>query len=1141
MNTRACVYYSNRLEQLFTFLKEQLFEEKGIFDQRLLVLPSQSMQRHIMLGLATDPEYAVAMGVESVLLPQALSRLTGGAKHLALSALAIHIEGHIRVLLESESKDPLWEPLVHYLMGKHTSYTQAVSSVRFERRLLALCDRLAELFRQYSLFAQEHVDKWRHEPLTHWQQALWLKIFGPEAAYCDEGRLMKASQERLPTLSSHSSIHVFAFSFLSRTILDLFLSVSQHRNVHFYLLSPCQAFWTDIRSDRESWRLQEYWRKEKAPLAQQRDLSDFLADRNPLLANFGRLGREMALYVEEAELEVYEAYQAPAELESLDCYSDTMTTSCFFTETAHAPSLLEHVQGDLLFLRTPSAQDPLLIQKEDQSVQIHSFSSRYREVQGLYEMLLGLIDRHKREETPICPADIVVMAPHIADYGPYIEAVFGAENSQLPYRLLDVPLEGQGSLVPGFLSLLSLRKGRWELMDLLRLFEHVDFRRRQQLSLEDVAQWKKWLKGLGLSWGVNASHREQLLVESQCSQGPSESYEEGSWDFILSRLVQSLVTLDVSDSSTEELQSLPGGSVEVADAELLGRLEILIRSLHGDISFLSPGRSLPIAEWVRFLLCLVDNYFSFDPTDSASSSEWEALKASIASLVDSAGEWSQQEVPFESIEHRLRAELLSDTGSRHESCVQAVSFCSLLPMRAIPSAVIVFMGMDDASYPRQEDSQSLNLMLGWKEVDYCPSRIDFDRYLFLESLLSARRYLLMTYQGYVEEKEVLPCLMVAELQTYINKVFSREAEETPLPVIKHPFHAYDQSYFDKSRALPPVYSPLYYKMATALQHKDKAPAHRFLTSKKKDQEAIKSHEELIDLADLRTLARNPLKLYFQRHLEFSLRSKENFIEAEKEPFHLSHLLRARLRRQSLERSDVLKRAELEGVFPPSSFGSLAREDLIKELNEQQSSLFAWGVDKQSLMDWELHTQCQSPEQLDTHYWRLPAISVDVEGNHFKLVGKLRSVCPQGLLSMGGAQLADQLKAWPEYLVFLHIIESGLMSAAPHLLMLRSGERLEGLCEDPKQSLKDYISYYLRASQEPSPLLPEWVPEFLKADPRFMDRDVRACWSMPWTPFYNHYAIWAFDSSESLSMGQLYQPWIKEAESLFHPLCYSRSK
>ena len=47
----------------------------------------------------------------------------------------------------------------------------------------------------------------------------------------------------------------------------------------------------------------------------------------------------------------------------------------------------------------------------------------------------------------LCPGDVIVMAPQIEEYIPYIQSLFGSEHSQLDYQILDLGIKRQSALL----------------------------------------------------------------------------------------------------------------------------------------------------------------------------------------------------------------------------------------------------------------------------------------------------------------------------------------------------------------------------------------------------------------------------------------------------------------------------------------------------------------------------------------------------------------------------------------------------------------------------------------------------------------------------------------------------------------------
>ncbi|RYZ06862.1 MAG: hypothetical protein EOO24_11405 [Comamonadaceae bacterium] len=97
-----------------------------------------------------------------------------------------------------------------------------------------------------------------------------------------------------------------------------------------------------------------------------------------------------------------------------------------------------------------------------------------------------------------------------------------------------------------------------------------------------------------------------------------------------------------------------------------------------------------------------------------------------------------------------------------------VSFCTLMPMRAIPFRVVCLLGMNDGDFPRPAVRADFDLMQGdWRPGDR--SRRDDDRYLLLEALLSAREQLYISWVGrdVRDHSERAPSVLIGQLRDHI--------------------------------------------------------------------------------------------------------------------------------------------------------------------------------------------------------------------------------------------------------------------------------------------------------------------------------------------------------------------------------------
>ena len=134
----------------------------------------------------------------------------------------------------------------------------------------------------------------------------------------------------------------------------------------------------------------------------------------------------------------------------------------------------------------------------------------------------------------------------------------------------------------------------------------------------------------------------------------------------------------------------------------------------------------------------------------------------------------------------------------------AVTFATLMPMRAIPFRHVYLLGMNDGDYPRNRVPMDFDLM----GRDYRPgdrSRREDDRYLFLEALLSARERLHISWVGRSihDNTERPPSVLVAQLRDHLAAGWTLSSGDEVLPAltVEHRLQPFNRDYFVKDSAL----------------------------------------------------------------------------------------------------------------------------------------------------------------------------------------------------------------------------------------------------------------------------------------------------------------------------------------------------
>jgi len=618
----------------------------------------------------------------------------------------------------------------------------------------------------------------------------------------------------------------------------------------------------------------------------------------------------------------------------------------------------------------------------DASIQIHSAPSKLREVEVVWEIIQRL---------PFKPSEILVLAPDMQSYAPIIELVFRQRTGPFDFAIFGLEARCKSSLMQGFEALLELSHYRFSKEAVEKLLFCPAFLKKFDFKIEDVHLLLKWISEVHIRYDLKGDH-------------------PGTWQEGLKRLVEALVATVRENHLT----------IDFSDADILSRWITVIQLFEG-IS--SEERSLK--EWSKTLKTLVDQFFAPDPDDRLMS-ELEKFQ-----LMDIEGTF-----PFSSIERILKNIFQQKSGSVQGSHLQAVRFACLEKGALIPAKAVILMGMEEGSFPRQDPPSSL------QELPV-PSRIEEDKYLFLEAFCSAREMFIMTYLRIHPEdgKSQKPSPLIEELAHYCSN----------LPTIHHPFSPFDPSYFQEEgfRSFSKAHFEALQKTTYSELKVPILPSIPLST---------------VDIRMLRNLARHPLKFFFEERLGIDFDWKEQSTEFTVTPLDMIRLRKASLK-QPLE--TLLQEMANEGRLPVGSFSKAAVQKIRDEIETYHEMLSKLEVKPEEIYSIELKSSCKEPTQVDSNTWIYPALHI----NQTMIQGKIDEMSPQGLLFHGDDSFADQLKAWPLLLI---VSKLGLPN---NLLMTKKGKISE--IKPSPDALEKYVRYAEKALTMPSPLYPKWARGLFK--------------------------------------------------------------
>jgi exodeoxyribonuclease V gamma subunit len=885
-------------------------------------------------------------------------------------------------------------------------------------KLFQLSQRVADLFDQYLLFRPDMVLGWEEGQENHWQAILWREVVkGNEKKH--RAALQKIFLEaikkpgiKLETLPER--IAVFGISALPRFHIEVLAAIAQLIEVNLFLMNPCREYWGDLLTRREKRKVQE---KERKKGTRKEDLH--LEKGNSLLASMGMLGRDFFELISNYQVEEKEFFDDPSENTLLFC-----------------------IQSDILNLKEWDSGEGRKkgINQGDDSIQIHSCHSPMREVEVLQDRLLSLFE----SDPALLPKDILVMTPDMETYSPFIQAVFSVPHDDprwIPFSIADRGVRQESQLADTFLSLLDFQGSRFGVSRVMAVLENQSLQRRFSISGEDLELIHRWVRDTRIRWGIDKESRKDLDLPE---------FPENTWRAGLERMLLGYALPGQGEKMFKGI--LPYDKIEGSDAALLGNFVALAeRRLFALGKELGEPRTL--REWEEFLARVLDEFFLPDK-------ETERDVLFIRRVLRVLGEKQElsgfdEKVSLGVIKSHLRSSLEKE-GFGYGFLTGGITFCAMLPMRSIPFKVICLLGMNDDSYPRQTKSLGFDLMAK-KPKPGDRSRRNDDRYLFLESILSAREKLHISYVGQsIQDNSIRPpSVLVSELLDYIEEGFEvSEKEILEQIVMKHRLQAFSPEYFKKNGKLFSYSQENFDAAQHAMDpHKEGKP---FIT-----QGLPEPPEEwrTVDVNQLYRFFGNPSKFLLSQRLGIYLEEEEALFE-EIEPFDVGGLEKYLLEQELVEKGyekgnlrEAFTAIKASGQLPHGTPGECFYEETCHGIEAFLDRL--------------------------SHYREgasLEPLEVDLQIGKFRLVGRIEGIYPQGLLHFRYAKIkaGDRLRIWINLLV-LNEMRNQAYPCNGILVCKDVGCKYPAV-KGSRDLVKDLLEIYWQGLREPIHFFPvsSWV-------------------------------------------------------------------
>ena len=768
------------------------------------------------------------------------------------------------------------------------------------RRSFQLAEHLAGLYTQYLIYRPDWVLHWEQhhgKARSDWQAALWRQVQSsigrPHRAQRSAAVLdaLHAESSHAGAEHAHAPLHIFGVSHLPPDILAALQVHALRTQVHLYFPDPCREYWSDLRSRRFQ-------------LAQKGDPEALYYEiGHPLLVALGRIAQDFCITLDECD--AIEERDPLDEAEPLAGETSLLaqlqsSIRCLQPEVVGATVREQVAAGTTLNEVLPALRG-------DPSLRVHVCHTRLRELEVLKNALLRCL----AEDPTLQHRDIVVMAPDIGAYAPYLPAVFGepaqyrADPLHLPWHLSDVGLARAHPLMSAFAQVLDLAESRFTVSEVLDFLDVPAVARCFAIDRSGRDALERWLRRARVAWGLNAE------MKAEVGAAPVDA---NSWQFGFDRIYAGLIAGQDAGSDLSDVQPpdgalldgqlldgiLPLDGVSGNAVEALGQFDRLLGELRKARDAFATPRSL--TAWSQWLLELIDALFLADLRDDAENSALDTLRRLAASLGSQAAEVGIGTALSWSVVREAVRGALDGVPERQPFLLGGVTFCGLVPQRSIPFRVVCLLGMNEGEFPRPTGDAGLNLILSQPRHGDRDTRSE-DRYLFLEAMMSARDALHISFvgEGVRDGKPRNPAAPLAELLQFLDEQHDiADDAKTERPWrIRHPLQPFDARYYERDADGQPRHDPRLFSYDPAfLATPSASVTQRFLNSPLIAAKAAAANDE-IALNALKRFWRDPAKDALLRGHGISLQALDGTRWPDREPLETQFDRRERIEHRLL--------------------------------------------------------------------------------------------------------------------------------------------------------------------------------------------------------------------------------------------------
>ncbi|CAL4324064.1 exodeoxyribonuclease V subunit gamma [Buchnera aphidicola] len=642
--------------------------------------------------------------------------------------------------------------------------------------------------------------------------------------------------------------------------------------------------------------------------------------------------------------------------------------------------LLLYLQNKAFFFnekKNANQESKEKILKTDFSLSIHSCHNIRREIEILHDNLLKILNENKK----IFPQDILILYNNTENYSSCIKSVFNKEEKGkfIPFTILDEVSKKEKIIIYLLKKLFKLHHCKFYNTDIIKLLEIKFISRKFNFSEKEIEILKIWIKNSNIRWGLDNQHIKSLNLPLT---------NRNTWEFGIKRF---LLGYAINNSQKLWRNVLPFSILEKNEINILQKLIQFISILKKWRKIISKPKLF--INWFPILKKMI--FYFFLEKDFFLKKKYEIYKRLWKKTIFFSIKANyKKKVSIDILNEKFFLNIKNFFRKKNFS-KSKVNFLNLYNFSIIPFKVIYIIGFNEKVYPRIENTKYFDLIQKNKTIEDSNLR-EKDFYTFLEILISAKDYLILSFINYNSENELKmnPSILIDKLLLFIKNNYFIEDKKSEKEIIKHIYLFHSVNGFDiinfKNKYNYQSFDSDWFKL---LSNNNK---NKFTFLEKTDFYFKKE----IKLKKFILFWKNPIKFFLKNRIKIIFPDKnENFVKVE--PFSLNSLETYKINKEILNGmikkkniKEIIKKFEYSGILPYNFNYFYIYKNIYKEL-------------------------LLLSEKILIEKTKLTVKEIDINLSNNKIYGILKNVQETGILRWKPTLLNynDMISLWFEHLTY----------------------------------------------------------------------------------------------------------------------------